>query len=50
MWLGGDAPARQHRYLFNAALKRDADAATDVLVKHIRDCVQHTIKSGALAS
>lgn len=46
----GEAAAREHRELLKAALKRDADAAADVLVKHIRDCVQHTIKSGALAS
>ncbi|MBS0536001.1 MAG: GntR family transcriptional regulator [Proteobacteria bacterium] len=46
----GDAAAREHRELLKAALKRDADAATAVLVKHIRDCVQYTIKSGALAS
>jgi len=46
----GEAAAREHRELLKAALKRDADAATAVLVKHIRDCVQYTVKSGALAS
>ena len=46
----GEAAAREHRELLKAALKRDAGAATAVLVKHIRDCVQYTIKSGALAS
>lgn len=45
----GEAAAREHRELLKAALKRDADAAAAVLVKHIRDCVQYTLKSGALA-
>lgn len=46
----GEAAAREHRELLDAALKRDWKTATAVLVTHIRDCVQHTLKTGALVS
>ena len=46
----GEAAAREHRKLLEAALARDWQAATAILVTHIRDCVQHTLKTGALAS
>lgn len=46
----GEAAAREHRKLLEAALARDGEAATALLVTHIRDCVQHTLKTGALAS
>lgn len=46
----GEAAAREHRRLLEAALARDWQAATAILVTHIRDCVQHTLKTGALAS
>lgn len=46
----GEAAAREHRKLLEAALVRDWKAATATLVNHIRDCVQHTLKTGALAS
>lgn len=46
----GEAAAREHRQLLDAALKRDWKTATAVLVTHIRDCVQYTLKTGALAS
>ena len=46
----GEAAAREHRELLDAALRRDARTATSILVTHIRDCVQHTLKTGALAS
>lgn len=46
----GEAAAREHRELLDAALKRDWRTATAILVTHIRDCVQHTLKTGALVS
>lgn len=46
----GEAAAREHRDLLEAALKRDWKTANAVMVKHIRDCVQHTLATGALAS
>jgi len=46
----GEIPAREHLAMRDAALNRDADAATAILVTHIRDCVQYTLKTGALAS
>lgn len=46
----GEAAAREHRGLLDAALKRDPKTATAILVTHIRDCVQHTLKTGALTS
>lgn len=46
----GEAAAREHRQLRDAALKRDWKTASAIMVSHIRDCVQHTLKAGALAS
>jgi DNA-binding GntR family transcriptional regulator len=46
----GEAAAREHRALLDAALKRDGAKATSILVTHIRDCVRHTLNTGALAS
>ena len=46
----GEVPAREHLAMRDAALNRDADAATAILVTHIRDCVQYTLNTGALAS
>lgn len=46
----GEAAAREHRQLLDAALKRDWKTATAILVTHIRDCVQHTLNTGALVS
>ncbi|MFA6267003.1 MAG: GntR family transcriptional regulator [Pseudolabrys sp.] len=46
----GEAAAREHRELLDAALRRDWQSASAIMVRHIRDCVQHTLNSGALAS
>ncbi|MDO8877370.1 MAG: GntR family transcriptional regulator [Pseudolabrys sp.] len=46
----GEAAAREHRELLEAALKRDWQSANALLVSHIRDCVSHSLKTGALAS
>lgn len=45
----GEVPAREHLAMRDAALARDGKAASDILVTHIRDCVQYTLKTGALA-
>lgn len=46
----GEVPAREHLAMRDAALERDGEAASRVLVGHIRDCVQYTLQTGALAS
>jgi len=42
----GEIAAREHRLLLECALKRDAQTAQTVLVKHIQDCVTHTLSNG----
>lgn len=44
----GEIAAREHRKLLELALKRDWKAATALLSKHIQDCVEHALASGAL--
>lgn len=46
----GEVPAREHLAMRDAALARDGALASDILVTHIRDCVEYTLKTGALAS
>jgi len=46
----GEVPAREHLAMRDAALARDSALASDILVTHIRDCVDYTLKTGALAS
>jgi len=46
----GEVPAREHRELRDAALARDGETASRILVTHIRDCVEYTLKTGALDS
>jgi DNA-binding GntR family transcriptional regulator len=44
----GEAAVADHRALRDAALVRDADAAIRVLERHIRDCVDFALASGAV--
>jgi len=44
----GEIAAREHRQLLDCALKRDAQTAQTLLVKHIQDCVTYTLSSGPL--
>jgi DNA-binding GntR family transcriptional regulator len=45
----GAEPIKQHRELLECALARDAARAKTVLVAHVRNCVDYTLESGALA-
>ena len=43
----GEVAAREHRQMMEAALARDAEAATQVLSRHIRGGVEHSINARA---
>ena len=45
----GEIAAREHRQLLDCALKRDAQTAQTLLIKHIQDCVTYTLANGPLA-
>lgn len=45
---GTDA-ALEHKRLLDLALRRDAEAAAEVLGSHINACVEHTLANGLLA-
>jgi DNA-binding GntR family transcriptional regulator len=42
----GEIAAHEHRQLLDCALKRDAQMAQTILVKHIQDCVTYTLSNG----
>jgi hypothetical protein len=42
----GEIAAREHRQLLECALKRDAQTAQTLLIKHIQDCVTYTFSNG----
>lgn len=42
----GDEAASEHRQLLDCALARDFEKAASVLGKHIRSCVEHTVRHG----
>jgi DNA-binding GntR family transcriptional regulator len=44
----GEIAAQEHRQLLEYALKRDANNAQPILVKHIQDCVAYTVSKGSL--
>ncbi len=44
----GQAASDEHRQLLDDALKRDHVEAREVLGRHIRSCVEHTLDSGLL--
>lgn len=46
----GEVAAREHKQLADAALARDAAAATQVLARHIRGGVEHSIAAQAAES
>ena len=43
----GKLPIAEHRKLHEAALRRDAATACEVLAAHINDCVEFTIENWA---
>jgi DNA-binding GntR family transcriptional regulator len=45
----GALAAREHQQLLDCALKRDAQAAREVLVRHIGDCLEDTLRRGTLS-
>jgi len=45
----GAVAAQEHQELLRCALKRDAAAAQNVLVRHIQDCVKDTLERGLLS-
>lgn len=42
----GESAAREHRQLLECAMKRDAQSAQTLLIKHIQDCVTYTLSNG----
>ncbi len=46
----GEVAALEHKQLADAALARDAEAATEVLARHIRGGVEHSIAARAAES
>lgn len=44
----GDAAATEHRLLLECALRRDAASACEILSRHIRACVEHTLDAGLI--
>ena len=44
----GSEPAEQHKALLEAALKRDAKAATATLRTHVNNCVEHALATASL--
>jgi DNA-binding GntR family transcriptional regulator len=46
----GKIVADEHRQLVKHALARETAAATRILIKHIQDCVAHTLERGAIQS
>lgn len=42
----GEIAAREHRQLLECAMKRDAQSAQALLIKHIQDCVTYTLSNG----
>ena len=42
----GEIAAREHRQLLECALKRDAQTAQTILIKHVQDCVNYTLSNG----
>jgi GntR family carbon starvation induced transcriptional regulator len=47
LYRGGE-PAVQHKALLDCALKRDAEAAKQVLTTHVTNCVEHAIATKSL--
>jgi GntR family transcriptional regulator, carbon starvation induced regulator len=47
LYRGGE-PAVQHKALLDCALKRDAEAAKQVLTMHVTNCVEHAIATKSL--
>jgi DNA-binding GntR family transcriptional regulator len=47
LYRGGE-PAVQHKALLDCALKRDAEAARQVLTTHVTNCVEHAIATKSL--
>jgi DNA-binding GntR family transcriptional regulator len=45
----GQVAADEHRALLTAALSRDAEAAVEILTRHIAACVDDTVASGLLS-
>jgi DNA-binding GntR family transcriptional regulator len=46
----GEIAAHEHKALLDCALRRDAQAARDILTVHIEACVDFTIARGALST
>lgn len=46
----GKPAAQEHRWLLDAALRRDANHAIAVLHEHIAACVAHTVETGQLTT
>jgi GntR family carbon starvation induced transcriptional regulator len=44
----GRATAEQHQALLECALKRDSEAAKQILTEHINGCVEHALSIGTL--
>lgn len=44
----GEIAAQEHRQLLECALKRDVKGAQTIVVKHIQECVTHTLSKGPL--
>jgi DNA-binding GntR family transcriptional regulator len=43
----GEIAAREHQWLLECALARDAKRAQDIMVLHIQGCVEHALKEDA---
>lgn len=46
----GEAASQEHRQLMECALSRDAGTAAEILARHIRACVDHTLDNGLLSA